>query len=320
MDKNAKIYVAGHNGMVGSAIYRKFKNENFQNLIVKSRNELDLTNQSAVYDFFESNKPEAVIIAAAKVGGIIANSTYPVEFLYNNIMIQNNLINASKEFGVQKLIFLGSSCVYPKFSDQPIKEEYLLTGALEPTNEAYSIAKISGIKMCQSFHHQFGCNFYSLMPTNLYGENDYFNLRNSHVIPALLYKMHLAKLNNNEFVEIWGTGKPTREFLFVDDLANAVFFAFTNINANDVYSLGISQLNIGTGVEISISELAETIKEVVGYNGKLKYNTDNPDGMPKRLLDVSKIEKMGWKHTTNLKNGLEKTYQWFIDNINNLRV
>lgn len=319
MNKNKKIYIAGHNGMVGSSIKRVFEKNGYSNIIGKSRKEIDLIDQKSVFEFIESEKPDVVIIAAAKVGGIHANNVYRAEFLYNNLMIESNLIEASKRNNVEKLIFLGSSCIYPKYSDQPIKEEYMLSGYLEPTNEPYSIAKITGIKLCENYYRQYGMNFYSLMPTNMYGPNDYFNLEGSHVIPALLRKMEEAKIQGNDEVILWGTGSATREFLYVDDLAEAVLFAVENINANDIYNLGISHLNIGTGIEVSIRELAEVIQRVVGFKGKLVYDTTKPDGMPRRLLDVSRIHSLGWKHKTALEEGMRITYRWFKDNYQNLR-
>jgi len=317
--KNKKVFIAGHNGMVGSAIKRKFIEQGYSNLILKSHDELDLTIQKDVGDFFENEKPEVVIIAAAKVGGIYANDTYRAEFLYINLMIEANIIEAARKYGVEKLIFLGSSCIYPKHSPQPIKEEYVLSGYLEPTNEPYSIAKITGIKLCENYYRQYDSNFFSLMPANLYGPNDYFNLESSHVIPALIRKMQEAKMNNINEVTIWGTGKPTREFLYVDDLAESVVFAMENLNAEDIYNLGMSQVNIGTGIEVSIRELAETIKKVVGFTGELVFDTSKPDGMPRRLLDVSRIHSMGWKHKTNLEQGLTLTYKWFGENYQHIR-
>lgn len=320
MNRDKKIYIAGHNGMVGAAMKRKLAEAGYKNLIFRSRQELDLSIQSDVENFFIENKPEVVIIAAAKVGGIQANNIYRAEFLYNNLMIETNLIEASKKFGVEKLIFLGSSCIYPKHSPQPIKEEYVLSGLLEPTNEPYSIAKITGIKLCENYYRQYGSNFFSLMPTNLYGPNDYFNLERSHVIPALMRKMQEAKMNSVNEVVLWGTGKATREFLYVEDLADAVLFAMENLNALDIYNLGISQLNIGTGIEVSINELAETIKKVISYTGELVYDTTKPDGMPRRLLDVSRIHSLGWRHKTTLEQGLLLTYKWFGENYQHLRI
>lgn len=317
--KNKKIYIAGHKGMVGSAIKRKFTEEGYKNLLTRSRNELDLTRQTEVEKFFKENKPQVVIIAAAKVGGIHANNTYRAEFLYQNLMIESNLIHSSYINNVEKLIFLGSSCIYPKLAPQPIKEEYILSDKLEPTNEPYSIAKITGIKLCESYFRQYGCNFYSLMPANLYGKNDYFNIENSHVIPALIRRMHQAILDgDNEFI-VWGSGNATREFLYVDDLADAINFALTNIDAVDLYDSGITQLNIGTGIEVSIKKLAETIKKVIGFKGKMVYDTSKPDGMQKRLLDVSIMDGLGWKYKTDLEDGLIVSYNWFKENLANIR-
>lgn len=307
MLKDAKIYVAGSNGMVGSAIVRALKAKGYINIVVKSSKELDLKNQQAVHDFFNQEQPEYVFLAAAKVGGIHANNTYPATFIYDNIMIQSNVIQAAYDFNVKKLLFLGSSCIYPKFAPQPIKEEYLLTGSLEPTNEAYAIAKIAGLKMCQFYKQQYGCNFISAMPTNLFGVNDNFNLENSHVLPALLRKFIEAKQNNKQEVTIWGSGTPMREFLFVDDLAEACLFLMENYN-------GIETVNIGTGEDVSIKELAETIMKIVGFEGNLIFEASKPDGAPRKLLDVSKINNLGWKHQTNLKEGIQKTLNWIQKN------
>lgn len=306
MDKAAKIFVAGSNGMVGSSIVRKLKSEGFTNLLTTSSKELDLRNQQAVTDFFSKNKPEYVFLAAAKVGGIYANDKYPAEFLYDNLMIQNNIIHNAYLHKVKKLLFLGSSCIYPKLAQQPIKEEYLLTGSLEPTNEAYAIAKISGVEMCKFYKKQYGCNFISAMPTNLYGINDNFNLANSHVLPALLRKFIEAKDNNLPTVSIWGSGTPMREFLFVDDLASASLFLMQNYTDAET-------INVGTGVDVTIKELAETIKRIVGYNGELVFDASKPDGTPRKLLDVSKINTLGWKHTKNLEDGIRETLQWLKD-------
>ncbi len=307
MLKNSKIFIAGSNGMVGSAILRKLKKDGFKNLITRSSSELDLRNQKEVYSFFETEKPEYVFLSAAKVGGIFANKSYPGEFFYDNIMIQSNVIHASYLNNVKKLLFLGSSCIYPKFSEQPIKEEYLLTGELEPTNEAYAIAKISGLKMCEYYNKQFGCCYISVMPTNLYGINDNFDLQNSHVLPALLRKFIEAKINNQKDVVIWGTGTPLREFLYVDDLANACVFLMKN------YSESLP-INIGTGEEVSIRELAQKIKDIVSFNGELIFDTTKPDGTPRKLLDVSKIKNLGWKHEISLEDGIEKTLKWIEEN------
>mgnify|MGYP003583254672 FL=1 len=307
MLKSAKIYVAGSNGMVGSAIVRALKAKGYINIVVKSSKELDLKNQQAVHDFFNQEQPEYVFLAAAKVGGIHANNSYPATFIYDNLMIQSNVIQAAYDFNVKKLLFLGSSCIYPKFAPQPIKEEYLLTGSLEPTNEAYAIAKIAGLKMCQFYKQQYGCNFISAMPTNLFGVNDNFNLENSHVLPALLRKFIEAKQNNKQEVTIWGSGTPMREFLFVDDLAEACLFLMENYN-------GIETVNIGTGEDVSIKELAETIMKIVGFEGSLIFDASKPDGAPRKLLDVSKINNLGWKHQTSLENGIQKTLNWIQKN------
>lgn len=301
----SKIYVAGHTGLVGSAIMRKLKSEGYTNIVTRTYEELDLTDQKATREFFDKERPEYVFLAAAKVGGIRANSEYPADFIYINLMIECNVIKASHEFGVKKLLFLGSSCIYPKMAPQPIKEEYLLSGYLEETNEPYALAKISGLKMCQYFNKQYGTKFISVMPTNLYGPNDNFDLNTSHVLPALIRKFHEAKINNAPYVEIWGTGTPRREFLYVDDLADACLFLMKNYSGNDFF-------NIGTGEDVTIRELAELIGEVVGYNGKLRFDTSKPDGTPRKLLDVSRIRKTGWKHKIELKKGLEMTYEWFI--------
>jgi GDP-L-fucose synthase len=307
MEKTAKIFVAGSNGMVGSSIVRKLKAEGYTNLLTTSSKELDLRNQQAVTDFFSKNKPEYVFLAAAKVGGIYANDKYPAEFLYDNLMIQNNVIHNAYLRNVKKLLFLGSSCIYPKLAQQPIKEEYLLTGSLEPTNEAYAIAKISGVEMCKFYKKQYGCNFISAMPTNLYGINDNFNLANSHVLPALLRKFIEAKDNNLPTVSIWGSGTPMREFLFVDDLASASLFLMQNYTDGET-------INVGTGVDVTIKELAETIKKIVDYKGELVFDSSKPDGTPRKLLDVSKINTLGWKHTKNLEDGIRETLQWLKKN------
>jgi GDP-L-fucose synthase len=317
INKKTKIYVAGHTGMVGSAIVRKLLSENYNNIILRTVNELDLINQNETKRFFEKEKPEAVIIAAAKVGGILANNTLRAEFIYNNLMISANIIHAAYLNGVEKLIFLGSSCIYPKLAPQPIKEEYLLTDTLEFTNEPYAIAKIAGIKLCESYFRQYNSNFYSVMPTNLYGPNDNFDLNSSHVLPALIRKIHEAKTNKKISFEIWGTGKPKREFLFVDDLADAIYFLMNSIEAKDIYTNNITHLNIGSGEDLSISELAEKIKNVVGYSGKLEYDDSKPDGTPRKLLDVSRINQLGWRYKTLLDDGIQKTYNWFLTNCDN---
>jgi GDP-L-fucose synthase len=305
MDLDSKIYVAGHRGMVGSSILRRLQHLGFTNIITKTKSELDLTNQLSVSEFFNHHKPEYVFLAAAKVGGIKANNDHKADFIYQNLMIQTNVIKASFDCQVKKLLFLGSSCIYPKLSTQPIKEEYLLTGELETTNDAYSIAKISGIKMCQSFNQQFGTNFISIMPTNLYGFNDNYDLQNSHVIPALIRKFHEAKLSELSSVEIWGTGTPMREFLYVDDLADACVYLMSHYNDSEI-------VNVGTGKDITIKELAYLVKDVVGFSGDIYFNSNNPDGTPRKLLDVSKLEGLGWKHKTSLREGLEKTYLDYV--------
>ncbi|MHB2153636.1 GDP-L-fucose synthase [Calditrichota bacterium GD2] len=313
-----KIYIAGHTGMVGSAILRKLQKEGYGNLILKTSAELDLRNQMQVNAFFEKEKPEIVVVAAAKVGGILANNTYRAEFIYDNLMIEANIIHAAYLNGVKKLIFLGSSCIYPKLAPQPIKEEYLLSGYLEFTNEPYAIAKIAGIKLCENYYRQYGCNFYSVMPTNLYGPNDNFDLETSHVLPALLRKFHEAKQGSagsgQRAVILWGSGKPRREFLYVDDLADAIFFLMNNIDARDLYDQGITHLNIGTGEDLTIRELADIIKKVVGYEGEIKYDTSKPDGTPRKLLDVTRLHELGWKHKISLEEGIKRTYEWFVEN------
>lgn len=307
MNKNSKIYVAGHRGLVGSAIVRNLEEKGFKNIICRTHKELDLTNQNEVKKFFEEERPEYVFLAAAKVGGIHANNTYPADFIYENLMIQNNVIKAAHDFEVKKLLFLGSTCIYPKMAPQPIKEDYLLTGSLEETNEAYAVAKIAGLEMCKFFKRQYGDNFISCMPTNLYGPNDNFDLKNSHVLPALIRKFHEAKVNNSEVVEVWGTGKPLREFLYVDDMADACVFLMENYD-------GEQHVNIGTGVEVSIRELAETVKEVVGFGGELVFNTNMPDGTPRKLTTVDKLNGLGWKHKVDLNNGIRMAYEWFLEN------
>ncbi|MEO9145243.1 MAG: GDP-L-fucose synthase [Ginsengibacter sp.] len=306
MQKNSKIYVAGHNGMVGSAITRKLKKEGYENLVLRSSKELDLRDQQATKEFFEKEKPEYVFLAAAKVGGINANNIYPADFIYNNLCIQNNVIHQSYKNGVTKLLFLGSSCIYPKNSKQPIKEEYLLSGFLEPTNDAYAIAKIAGIKLCQAYHKQYGCNFISAMPTNLYGPGDNYDLKNSHVLPALLRKFHEAKINNEPTVTVWGTGNPRREFLHADDVAEASYFLMQHYDDPDI-------VNIGTGKDISIAEIATMIKNIAGYQGQLVFDTTMPDGTFRKLLDVSKINKLGWHAAIEFEDGVRKVYQDYIE-------
>ncbi|RDY27448.1 GDP-L-fucose synthase [Romboutsia weinsteinii] len=307
MNLNSKIYVAGHRGLVGSAIVRNLQDKGYNNIIYRTHAELDLTNQEAVRRFFEEEKPEYVFLAAARVGGIHANNTYPADFIYDNLMIQNNVIKAAHDFKVNKLLFLGSTCIYPKMAPQPIKEEYLLTGSLEETNEAYAVAKIAGLEMCKFFKRQYEDDFISCMPTNLYGPNDNFDLKNSHVLPALIRKFHEAKVNNSEVVEVWGTGTPLREFLYVDDMADACVFLMQNYD-------GEQHVNIGTGEEVSIRELAETVKDVVGFEGELVFNTDMPDGTPRKLTTVDKLHGLGWKHKVSLNEGIKLAYNWFLEN------
>ena len=309
--QNKKIYLAGHTGMVGSAILRELQNRGYKNLIHKELSELDLRIQSAVEKFFYESKPEIVIIAAAKVGGILANNTYRAEFLYDNLMIEANLIQASYLNKVEKVVFLGSSCIYPKLAPQPLKEEYLLTDILEFTNEPYAIAKIAGIKLCESYYRQYGCNYISAMPTNLYGPNDNFNLETSHVLPALIRKFHEAKVEGKESVTIWGSGKPLREFMYVEDLANAIVFLMENIEAKDLYEKGITHLNVGSGKDITISDLAKLVAEITEFNGKIVYDSSKPDGTPRKLMDVTRINSLGWKYKTELKEGIIKTYNFF---------
>ena len=307
MKSKSKIYVAGHRGMVGSAIIRKLNSEGFNNIVVRKSSELDLRDQQAVNIFFEAEKPDIVVLAAAKVGGIHANNIYRAEFLYDNLMIEANIIHAAYKNKVEKLLFLGSSCIYPKMADQPLKEEYLLTGELEPTNEPYAIAKIAGIKLCESYRDQYGCNFISAMPTNLYGPNDNYDLNNSHVLPALLRKFHTAKQEGNSAVEIWGTGSPKREFLHVEDLASACFFLLENYNEKEL-------VNIGCGEDISIRDLALTIKKVVGFEGELMFDSSKPDGTPRKLLSMDKLHGLGWKHQIELEDGIKRVYKNILDN------
>lgn len=302
MQKNSKIYIAGHRGMVGSAIVRKLQKEGYENLVLKTSSELDLRNQEATKIFFEAEKPEYVFLAAAKVGGINANNIYPADFIYDNLCIQNNVIHQSYKNGVKKLLFLGSSCIYPKNAPQPIKEEYLLSGYLEPTNDAYAIAKIAGIKLCQSYHKQYGCNFISAMPTNLYGPGDNYDLKNSHVLPALLRKFHEAKINNEPNVTVWGTGNPRREFLHADDVASASYYLMQHYNDPGI-------INIGVGKDISIGEMALMIKNISGYNGNLVFDTSMPDGTFQKLLDVSKINALGWNASIGFEEGVKSTYE-----------
>lgn len=310
-----KIYIAGHKGMVGSAITRNFIANGYTNIITADYPGLDLIRQEQVERFFEKNKPEIVIVAAAKVGGILANNTYRADFIYDNLMIEANIINAAYKYGTEKLVFLGSSCIYPKYAKQPMKETELLTGTLEYTNEPYAIAKIAGIKLCESYYLQHNLNFYSLMPTNLYGPFDNFNLQTSHVLPALIRKFHEAKIAKEKQVVVWGTGTPMREFLYVEDLAEAIRFVTENIDAKDIYEKGVTQLNVGTGKDITIKDLSELIKKVVGYQGEIVFDSSKPDGTPKKLLDVTEINNLGWKHQTKLEDGITKSYKWFLENI-----
>lgn len=308
MKKNDKIYIAGHNGLVGSAIKRNLESNGFTNLIFRTHQELDLLNEESVRIFFEQEKPDYVFLAAAKVGGILANNNYPADFIFENIKIQNNIIHQSYLNRVKKLLFLGSSCIYPRDCPQPIKEEYLLTGPLEKTNEAYAIAKIAGIKMCQAYNKQYGTNYICVMPTNLYGINDNFDLESSHVLPALLRKFHEAKMNNREEVVMWGTGSPKREFLFVNDLADACIYLMDNYNDSEI-------INIGTGEDISILELSNLIKNIVGFKGKIVTDPTKPDGTPRKLLDVCALHALDWKHKTKLEEGIKITYDWFLKNL-----
>jgi GDP-L-fucose synthase len=310
-----KIYVAGHTGMVGAAITGELKKRGYQNPVLKNYPGLDLIRQEEVEKFFETEKPEVVIVAAAKVGGIFANNTYRAEFIYDNLMIEANIIHNAYKAGVEKLIFLGSSCIYPKLAPQPLKEEYLLSDYLEFTNEPYAIAKIAGIKLCENYYRQYGSNFYSVMPTNMYGPNDNFDLNTSHVLPAFIRKFHEAKEKNQFEVVIWGTGKPLREFLFVEDLADAILFLLENVDAKDLYENGISHLNIGTGKDLTILELAKLVAEIIGFKGKIVHDSSKPDGTPRKLLDVSRINSLGWKYTTDLREGIIKTYKWFLKNM-----
>lgn len=310
--KQSKIYIAGHKGMVGSSIWSALKNKGYHNLIGRTSIELDLRSQKDVTKFFNLERPEVVINAAAKVGGILANKSFPYQFLMENMLIQNNLINGAFISAIEKFIFLGSSCIYPKFAPQPLKEESLLTSSLEPTNEWYAIAKISGVKACQSIKQQFGKDYTSLMPTNLYGYNDNFDLNSSHVIPAMIRKFHESKENNHISVNLWGSGNPLRDFLFVDDLADAVIYTLENKLTDNLY-------NIGSGNEISIKELAKKIQKIVGHKGEVIWDESKPDGAPRKIMDISKIKNMGWTYTTELNVGIEKTYKWFLNNINNFK-
>ncbi len=312
IDRDKKIYIAGANGMVGSAVVRELAEKGFTNIVSRSSSDLDLKDQSAVQSFFNDERPEIVVLAAAKVGGILANDTFRGEFIYENLMIEANVIHAAYSNKVEKLIFLGSSCIYPKLAPQPIKEEFLLTGLLEPTNEPYAIAKIAGIKLCENYYRQYGCNFYSAMPTNLYGVNDNFDLSGSHVIPALIRKFHEAKTGGLDEVVVWGSGSPRREFLFVDDLAEAIVFLLESADAAMIYGSGITHLNIGCGIDVKISGLADLVKRTVGYEGSIRFDREKPDGTPRKLLDVSRLDKLGWKYKTQLSDGLKTTYEWFL--------
>jgi GDP-L-fucose synthase len=321
MNIDDKIYIAGHNGMVGSAIFKKLRENGFVNIITRSSPELDLVNQQDVYNFLQKEKPDYVVIAAAKVGGIHANDSYPAEFIYQNLMIETNLIHGSYQAGVKNLLFLGSSCIYPKKSQQPIKEGYLLSGQLEPTNEPYAIAKIAGIKLCESYNRQYGTDYRSIMPTNLYGPNDNFHPKNSHVIPALIRKFHKAKVNNDSSVEIWGNGTPMREFLHVNDMADASIHIMKigkKILEGEIDPM-LSHVNIGTGVDISIKEVAHAIKKVVGFSGSVIFDVKMPNGTKQKLLDVSRMKALGWQSKTTLQSGLKETYEWFLENNEKLR-
>ncbi len=312
MEKDSKIFVAGHGGLVGSAIVRDLQKKGYTNILTKTHSELDLIDQKAVEEFFKNEKPEYVFLAAAKVGGIHANDVKSAEFIYQNLMIQTNIIHSSYLSGVKKLLFLGSSCIYPKMAPQPMKEEYLLTGPLETTNDAYAVAKIAGIKMCQAYNKQYGTRFFAVMPTNLYGKNDAYNLEDAHVFAALMRKFHEAKIENKPSVNLWGTGSPKREFLFVDDLADACEFLMNNYEGSEI-------VNIGTGVDVTIKELAELMKEVTGFSGGFEWDASKPDGTPQKLLDVSKLHGLGWKHKVDLKEGVERIYGWFRENVDSIR-
>mgnify|MGYP000134315217 CR=1 FL=1 len=312
MEKEAKIYVAGHRGMVGSAIVRELEKLGYQNIVTRTSAELDLRNQQAVRDFISNEKPDIIIDAAARVGGILANNNYPYQFIMENMQIQNNLIDSALQAGIEKFIFLGSSCIYPRLAPQPLKEEYLLTSDLEPTNEWYAIAKITGVKACQAIRKQFGKDYVSLMPTNLYGTYDNFDLNTSHVLPAMMRKFHEAKENNNAPVTLWGSGTPLREFLFVDDMAEAVVFALENRLPDYLY-------NIGTGVDLTIKDLAETIQDITGHQGEIIWDATKPDGTPRKLMDISKMHDLGWKHKVDLEEGIQKTYEWFLEHVKEIK-
>ncbi len=312
ISKTANIYIAGHKGMVGSAVWRALEKKGYTNLVGKTINELDLRNQQAVLHFYEVEKPEVVIDAAARVGGILANNDYPYQFLMENMQIQNNLIDGALQSGIEKFVFLGSSCIYPKLAPQPLKETYLLTDSLEPTNEYYAIAKITGVKACLAIRKQFNKDYVSLMPTNLYGYFDNFDLKTSHVLPAMLRKFHEAKLNGNAEVELWGSGTPRREFLFVDDMAEAVVYALENRLPEYLY-------NVGSGKDVTIKKLAKTIQKVTGHQGNIIWNSEKPDGTPRKLMDISKMKELGWQYSTELEDGIRKTYQWFLENIDTIK-
>lgn len=310
MELHAKVYVAGHRGLVGSAIVRKLEEKGYTNLVFRTSKELDLRNRDQVCAFFEEEKPEYVFLAAAKVGGIVANNGYPADFIRDNLLIQTNVIDAAYQYGVNKLLFLGSTCIYPKFAPQPMNEDSLMTGVLEPTNEAYAIAKISGIKMCEAYNKQYGTNYISVMPTNLYGPNDNFDLETSHVLPALIRKFHEAKVENAPTVEVWGTGTPKREFLYSEDLADATVYLMNTYDGNQF-------INIGVGKDISIKDLAGKVREVVGFEGQIVFNTTKPDGTPRKLVDVTRLNELGWQAPTSLDEGLTKVYSWFLNNVEN---
>jgi GDP-L-fucose synthase len=315
LNQNDKIYIAGHKGLVGSAIVRQLDKLGFSNLLMRTHKELDLTNQAQVQNFFKREKPDYVILAAAKVGGIHANNTYPADFIYQNMMIETNIINSSYENKIKRLLFLGSTCIYPKAADTPIREDALLTGVLEPTNEPYALAKIAGIKICESYNRQYGTDFRSIMPTNLYGINDNFHPENSHVVPALIRRFHEAKVNNSREVVVWGTGNAMREFLYVDDMADASLFIIGldkkayQVNTKPM----LSHINVGSGKDVSIREVAHTIKDLVGFNGKIIFDSTKPDGAPRKLIDTSRLSNMGWKYTTELKEGIKQTYSWYLN-------
>ncbi len=326
MDKNAKIYVAGHRGLVGAALVRKLKSEGYTNLVMRTSSELDLKNQAAVSEFFTREKPDYVFLAAAKVGGIVANNTYPAEFIYNNLMIQNNVVDNAYLNGVKRLLFLGSTCIYPRLAPQPMKEEYLLSGQLEPTNEPYAIAKIAGITLCRSYNRQYGTGYLAVMPTNLYGPNDNFDLEKSHVLPALIRKFHEAKAAGSNSVVIWGTGTPKREFLHVDDLADACLFlmnlpeeSYDSLLASGAQSQAPALINIGSGEEVSIGELALIVKDAVGFSGELVFDTTRPDGTPRKLSDVSRLHSLGWRHKTGLEEGIRGVYRWYLDSLDSVK-